>query len=506
MKLDVKKNAIKSSFWGIFAKIVMLLFPFIIRTIIIRILGSEYAGLGNLFSSILQVLSLAELGFGSAIVFSMYQPIVEDNKVKQREILNFYKKVYICIGFLILLIGMFVMPFLRFLIKGDIPNDVNIYILYAIYLFDTGISYFLFAYRGALFNAYQRQDISAKVSVSISIIMYIVQILLLVKCKNYYAYVICVPICTLLINIGTYIVAKKNFPDLYPEGDLDKEEKKSIYDKIRALMLHKVGGIVLNSADTIVISAFLGLTILANYNNYYYLLSSVSALIEVLFISLTAGIGNSILIDDDCSIKQRFYNILYINASVVTVCTCCFFALYQDFISIWVGKDKLFDIFTVILLCIYFYVHMIRRAILMYRDAAGVWKENQWQPIVSAVFNLVVNIILVQFIGIYGILISSILAQILIDIPWESNITTNAVLKENSQKYFAHILVFAMISMISMAIIYFIKINLVLNIYLMIVVELIVAILVPIILIPVGTFFLPGFKTLKLIICNKFNL
>ena len=504
MRLEIKKNAIKGTFWGTISKLISLFFPFVIRTIIIRRLGSEYAGLSSLFTSILQVLSLTELGFGTAMVFAMYQPIAEDNIIKQRAVLNFYRKIYFYIGLTMLVAGLAIAPFLGFFINGAIPQDINLYILYLIYLSNTVLSYFMFGYRSAIFSAYQRQDLISIVSMISNFVMYGLQIILLLTARNYYFFAVCLPLSTIMTNVFTYKLSEKYYPQIYPEGDISNEDKNNIYHKIKALLLHKIGGIILNSADTIVISVFLGLIILSNYNNYYYLINAVSGIIVILFSTLTAGIGNSLIIDNGEQKKEKFYNILYINGLIVSVCTCCFFSMYQDFIRVWVGNDKCLDYGIMILFCVYFYIHMIRRTILMYRDAAGLWEANKWQPIVSGGFNLIVNILLVQYVGVYGILISSILAQVLIDIPWESGLTTYSLLGEKPLKYYSRIILFSIATCCSMIITGLLVQSVVINVYFKLLIELACSLICSGIIFLGMTFYLPEFKkTFSKIIVRK---
>lgn len=184
------QNAIRNIFTGVFNKIIILLFPFVIRTVIIKKLGTEYLGLSSLFTSILQVLNLTELGFSSAIVFSLYKPIAEKDDNRICSIMNFYKRIYRIIGFIILVMGLIVLPFLPNFIKGSYPSDINLYILYLIYLFNTVITYYLFAYKSALLNAMQRNDIINNVNSITVIIQYILQIIILYCTKNYYIYMI----------------------------------------------------------------------------------------------------------------------------------------------------------------------------------------------------------------------------------------------------------------------------------------------------------------------------
>jgi O-antigen/teichoic acid export membrane protein len=460
MVLNKERNARISVAWGFIFKIVSLVCPFIIRTLLIKIMGSEYSGLGSLFTTILQVLSLAELGFGTAMVYSMYKPVAQDDKSKLSAILKYYRKIYYIISIIILVAGAAVLPFLKFLVKDDVPSSVNLYILYGIYVLNTFISYFGLAYRASLLSTYQKEDINSIANLIVNVLLYAAQIIVLIIHPNYYLFIIFLPITTLLLNVIKYFYVKKKYKDITPTGELDEDVRKEIKTNMAALLCHKVGGVVVNSADNIVISAFLGLVVLSNYNNYYYLLSAISAFIIIIFTSLCAGVGNSLIVKTKEENERFFNRVFLINCVVVSFCTICFFNLYQLFVEFWVGKELMFDFFTVILFCIYFYLHMIRRTIIMYRDAFGAWKDrNKIQPIVSCIFNLIVNIILVNFIGIYGILISTILSMVLIDIPWETITFFKNISKYSPKKYIIFGVSFIISTTISCLICYFIPFN-----------------------------------------------
>ena len=445
-RLNKTKNTIQGTFWGILNKLTAILCPFVIRTIIIRLLGAEYAGLSSLYTSILHVLSLAELGIGSAMVYQMYEPVARDDKAALSALLAYYRRAYAIISLVILGIGLAICPFVRFLIKGTIPQDINIYILFLIYLLNTVASYSCLAYRGAILSAYQREADKSMLQLISHLVMYVCQVLALLTLKNYYVYIAFLPISTVLFNVLKYCYVKKHYPDILCGGEITGEQKASIKQNISALFMHKVGGAVVNTIDNIVISVFMGLVILANYGNYYFILSAVTSIVTIVFTSLTAGIGNSIITSDASTVKKHFYSILYLNGFIVMVCTVCFFNMYQDFITQWVGAACLFGFDTMVLMCVYFFVHTIRRTIIMYRDAAGMWVDNRWQPIVSAIVNLTLNIVLIHLIGINGIVISTIISMVLVDIPWETKALINRLFRESVVRYCLVVLYFALIT------------------------------------------------------------
>lgn len=421
-KLERTKNAYRNILTGTALKLFQVLMPFVVRTVFIYTLGIDYLGLNSLFTSILQVLNLSELGVGSAMVFSMYKPIAESDNKTICALMNLYRRYYNIIGFVILTAGLAITPFLDRLISGDIPGDVNIYILYLINLLATVVSYWLFAYENSLLTAHQRNDVSSVVTLVTSIIQYGLQLLVLITLTNYYAYVVVMPLMQIVTNISTAAIAKKMYPQYRPEGRLEKKKVREINGKIKDLFTSKVGSVVLNSADSIVISAFLGLRLLAIYNNYYYILSAVIGFITVIQQSVLAGVGNSFVTETKEKNYNDFKKFTFMYLWLIAICTCCFLNLYQPFMMLWVGKDNMLTFQAVIMMCIYFYVFEFNGLLNMYKDATGIWHQDRFRPLVVAVTNLVVNIILVQFIGIYGIIFSTVFSILFIGLPW---VTTN---------------------------------------------------------------------------------
>ena len=418
MKIQRTKNASRNILFGLVLKIYQLLIPFVMRTVIIYSLGVQYLGLNSLFVSVIQVLNLAELGVGSAMVYSMYKPIIEDDSITICALMRLYKIYYRVIGIVILLVGMFLLPFIPNLISGNIPKDMNVYILYLLNLIATVLSYWLFAYKNSILQAYQRIDIISKVMLFTETIKYALQIVVLVIFHNYYYYIIAILVTQIMTNIITAVVSDKMYPQYQPKGKLSKDMIKQINQRIRDLFTSKIGMVIVNSVDTIVISAFLGLTVLAVYQNYFYIITAVTGLIGTVFTSVTAGIGNSIVIESKEKNFQDLNKFTFIIVWISGVCVSCFLCLFQPFMSIWVGKEFLLDFSIVICFCIYFFVYEINQLLNTYKDAAGIWNEDRFRPLVTALTNLVMNLIMVQFMGIYGIILSTVLSALFVGMPW----------------------------------------------------------------------------------------
>lgn len=418
MKIERTKNAKRNIIFGTLLKCYQIAVPFAMRTIMIYVMGVQYLGLNSLFTSVLQVLNLAELGVGSAMVYSMYKPIAEDDEVAICALMRLYKVYYRIIGLVIAIAGLALVPFIPRLITGQIPSEINIYLLYILYLASTVASYWLFAYKNCLLQAHQRNDVASKVSIIIYTLQYAFQAIVLFLTHNYYLYVIVALLSQVLTNISTAIVVQNMFPDYRAVGDIGDESKRAINSRIKDLFFIKIGSVVVDSADTIVISAFLGLELLAIYQNYYFIMNSVYSIVCIVFTSITAGIGNSLIIESKEKNYSDFKTLTFIMSWIICVCCCCFLGMYQTFMNIWVGRELMLDFMMVVLFCIYFYVRQTAMIWATVKDAVGLWHKDRLRALIGAFINLILNISLVDTIGLYGILISTIISVLFVSWPW----------------------------------------------------------------------------------------
>ena len=435
MRMERAKNAGRNAFFGIILKIYQILIPFLMRTAMIYLMGVEYLGLNSLFSSILQVLNLAELGVGSAMVFSMYRPIAEDDTAKICALERLYLIYYRVIGFVIAVVGLILTPFVPKLINGGVPANLNVYVLYLLNLAATVLTYWLFAYKNSLFQAHQRTDIPSKISLLTNTAQYLLQFLVLLLFHNYYYYIIVMLATNTMNNIIVAIMANRAYPNYQPKGNLSKEEIREINKRIKDLFTAKLGSTVVNSADTIVISAFLGLTVLAMYQNYYFILSAVMGIVQIIIYSCLAGIGNSIVTETIEKNYEDFKKLVFIVNWMVTICVSCFASMYQPFITLWVGEKYTFEYPVVILLCIYFYLVIMQQIIGLYKDAAGIWHQDRFRPLIASAVNLVLNLAFVNIWGIYAIIASTLISYIIVAIPWMITNVFKYVFKRSPKEY-----------------------------------------------------------------------
>lgn len=404
------KNSVRNIIWGFLQKIVAIIGPFAVRTVLIYKLGAEYSGLNSLFTSILSILSLTELGFSNAIVYSMYKPVAERDTKTINAFLNIYKKIYRLIGLIIFLLGLALLPLLRYLISKDMPQDVNLYVLYLVFLINTTLSYLLFAYKTSVLSAYQREDLISKNIILVNICTYALQILSVLFFSNYYYYVLILPISTVVLNFANKRVADKNFPEIHCEGFISQVEKEELKKRVVGLTIWKVGAATRNTFDSVVISMYYGLTTVAIYNNYFYIINGINTIFAVISTSITAGVGNKIASassEENYRDLEKFHFIYMWISGMATVLLLCDF---QPFMHIWMGEKLMFSNFTMVLFCYYFWMMKQGDMNSVYYQAAGLWWQGKWRSIVEAAINISLNLLLGFFWGVNGIIVATIVA------------------------------------------------------------------------------------------------
>lgn len=428
------KNAQRNIISEMLNMLVSNILPFVTRTVMIYVLGKAYLGLNSLYTSILQVLSLAELGFGVAVSYSMYKPLANQDARAVNALLALYRKLYRRIGMVILACGLAFLPFLRTIIRGEIPGDVNIYVLYLVQLGNVVLSYFLFAYQQSLLKASQRSDIVSRISLMLNLVGSLLRIAALLLFRNYYLYCVVSPCVTAAQNLLADRAARKRYPQYFCSGEVPEEEKQSIRRNVAGLFTYKLCAVFRNSFDSIVLSAFMGLEILACYNNYYYILSVISGVMNAAVSSLTAGIGNKLVLESKASNYRDLEKFQLIFLWAQSLCTVCLYCLYQPFMQLWVGEDMMFGQREMTVFCVYFFVQSLNAVNYVYRQAAGLWWKDRFRPVVEAVTNLVLNVVLVWRFGVVGVLLSTIVCLVTINTLWGSRLLYTDFFREESYR------------------------------------------------------------------------
>jgi len=403
-------NAIRNTKWGMIRILLNTLMPFVVRTFLIHTLSASYAGLSSLFTSILSVLSLAELGFSNAIGYSMYKPVAENDRKKICALLAVYRKAYRAIGLVILLTGSLAALFLPSLIQSDLPDAVNLYVLYFIYLMDLLIGYFLYGYQTCLLSVHQREDIVSRNALIAGFVLRAMQCVTLLLFRNYYVFVVLIPATTLLQNCLNHRSVRKLYPDLVPEGKISREEKNELKRNIAGLTIWKIGSATRNTFDSIVISMFLGLVPVAIYNNYMMIVGGVSSLLGVVSHSMLAGVGNKIATEDPETNYRDFRKFHFLYMWLAGWCTVCLACLFQPFMRLWMGRDMTVPDGIMFLFCYLFFMLKQGDINSVYYQAAGLWWQGKWRSVIEAGSNLILNLVLGKLLGLAGILLATIIS------------------------------------------------------------------------------------------------
>jgi O-antigen/teichoic acid export membrane protein len=403
-------NTLKNTAFAVLAQILTQILGFVSRTIFIYYLGIEYLGVSGLFSNILSFLSLAELGIGSAIVYNMYKPIADNNELKVKQLINFYKKAYRYIIIALIGIGISIIPFMDLIIKEK-PNVTHLTLIYLLYLAGTISTYFV-AHKRSFIIADQKDYVNTLNKQIFSFVQIVVDIVVLVLTQNFILYLSLRVLITMLSNWRLSYIVDKLYPNLIDTtiAPLEKKERKNIFKHIRAMMYHSIGGVIVFSTDNILISAFIGIVYVGIYSNYLLIIGVLVTVIGMFFNSAIASVGNLNATSDSKKSYAVFKRMFFLNAVAYSVVTICLYVLINDFIILWLGDGFLLDKWSVILIVINFYIMNVRNIVLIFRNTTGLFYKDRYRPLLVAVVNLGSSIFLLNQIGIIGVFLGTFIS------------------------------------------------------------------------------------------------
>lgn len=390
---------------------VSTIFTFVTQTFIIKILGVQYSGVNGLFTNILTMLSIAELGIGTTIIFKLYKPLADDDKETIKSWMHFYKICYRIIAIIIMFIGLIILPIIPNIV-GEVSISDNIRSLYFISLLDTVFSYTL-TYKRSLIYVDQKNYVINVVHICYTVFMNITQIILLYFFKNYILFLLIKLIYRLLENIILNVYANIKYPYLKEEYvEISKEERRDVFDRIKAMFLQKVSYVVNKGIDSVVITIMLGIVSTGLYSNYTIIVTAITAIIFQIVSSMTASVGN-LLTEGNIEKNYAVYKKLNMFDSLLTgLGICGFLAVINDFINLWVGSEYILGFDVTIAFAIYIYSDSIRRTMTLFKDSAGICKEDKNTYLVMAIINLVSSVILCKFIGMTGVIIGTAISYL----------------------------------------------------------------------------------------------
>ena len=406
------KNSALNLATGLLGRLLTIILNFTVRTIFIHCLDEAYLSVNGLYSNILTVLSLAELGFGSAMVYHMYEPMAKKNYQKVAELLYFYKKAYFAVGMAIVGIGVCIIPFMDVIIK-DKPDVPWLTLYYIIFLLNSGLSYCFAACKGTLFLADQKEYVQTNARNTIAIIQTALQVLLLLLFRAYLSYLLIQLAGTLCVNAYVAHLAEKRYPEIskYKNDRLNGDEKRQLLKDTGALFLTKVGHVALNGTDNIIISAVVGVLWVGRLSNYTLICDSVTSVLCQITAAITGSLGNFFATEDKHAGYALFKKVEFLNFWLYGFSFIALVTLLDPFVQIWAGGRFVLGLPISIAIAINFFVAGYMNTLWVFRSTLGLFKQGKFRPILVAILNIVLSIVLGKLWGVFGVLFATFLSR-----------------------------------------------------------------------------------------------
>lgn len=458
-KINRTKAVAKNIYFSFITQAVIVFINFLSRTVFIKQLGNNYLGINGLFYNILTLLSLSELGFGNAIIYSLYKPIANNDEKKISAIMNFYGKVYKYIFLIISIIGLSIVPFLKYIINMDeaskFPlNEIKIY--YLLFLINSLFSY-LYAYKSNLIVANQKAYIVKKYNLVTIIIQFIVQMVILLLFKNYAAYLIVQIICTFGNNISIAKKTEKMYPFITNVEEIEENEKNSICKNVKSIFIYKIATTFVENIDNILISIMVGTAVVGYYSNYHMIVNGVLGVITMFFASFTASVGNLNVEKEELKKEKVFDDIIFLNSFIMSVAATAFIICFEPFINWWIGNEYVLNKYVTLIIILNFYIYGILNPVCVFRDTTGKFKESRNIAIILMFLNLILSIFLGKIWGLFGILFATAISKLFTNVWYQPYILYRDVFKSNVFKYYyrqlKNLLIIAISSFVSWMII-----------------------------------------------------
>jgi len=406
-----------NALFGVSGIIIETLLGFVLRTIFIKSLGATYLGVNGLMTSILSMLSLAELGVGTAITFSIYETLAKIYTAKINALMGFYKKVYRFIGIAVILIGLAITPFIQHIAK-DSGNVHHLEFIFLLFLLNTSFTYFL-AYKRTLMIADQKEYRLVPFKIGFYALTVFLQSAVLLFFENYFLFLIVQLMSKLLENlvINAYIHRSYDFLNTKAGTMIEPKEYTTIKRNIKAMFLHRIGDYAINGTDNVIISAFINVTTVGLYSNYYLLIRTMKMILTTMLRSATASFGNLLAMEGKQKALEKFEIFNFLAFFLYGWATVCAYNLFNPFISLWIGEKYLLSPLVLGLVLADFFLVGLRTPLSIVKMAAGVYAQDKYVPLIQAVVNLGSSLILVHFWGLVGVFTGTLLSSILV-VSW----------------------------------------------------------------------------------------
>lgn len=407
---------------GFLYRMAITLSGFVVRSVFIHYLNTDYLGVNGLYSNILSMLSLADLGFGTAMNYCLYKPLAQKDTEKLIQLLDLYKKVYTIVGTVIFGIGICLIPFLDLLMK-DAPDVDGLTLYYILYLLNTCMSYWFFAYRNSLISADQKAYIVSNYQTVFTLIKSVLQVILLAVFHNFTVYLLTQMGCTIAQNIALAIKAKKMYPVFGRKSKekLPEDEIRTIFKNVGALSLNRIAHVALNGTDSMIISAFVGIRWVGLLSNYCLVTEAITGVLTQITGAMTSSLGNFFAEEDSEDGYRLFKRVTFLNYWLYGFSFVAFATLLNPFVTVWLGKEYVLNQTIVFALSANFFVAGIMNTLWTFRSTLGLFSQGKYRPLIVAAINIVLSICLSFFWGVFGVLIATSISRVCVNLwydPW----------------------------------------------------------------------------------------
>lgn len=421
------------------SRCLLLLATLYVRRLLILYVGNDVNGLNSLYSSIIGLLAVAELGVGSAIVFSMYKPIVEGDKRTIASLYFLYRKLYRIIGTIIFAAGLAVMPFLPKLISDYDSLDVNVYATFLLTLISVTLSY-LYSAKTSLIEAHKNNYITAGINAVAGMLRCVLQVAAIIIWKSYVIYLVCHIIETIAVWIMTDNVIGKMYPDIVSTKEIiDPSTEKEVSQNIKAMFMHKIGEVLVGTVDSVIISTFVGVVILGKYTNYTVLCVAMTGLIQLFFTPLTSVVGH-LCASREPKEKKKYFNHLYsLNYILGVICFLGFYAIADAMVTLCFGDGLELPRAILFTITVNHFIGYMRKSVLLFRDASGTFYYDRWKALAEGVINLWLSLLFVKIFPsgyeVVGVIAATIVTSLLICDTVEPYVIFKYVFKEPALEF-----------------------------------------------------------------------
>lgn len=434
------KNTLRNSIVGLIAQLISAIVSFISRQAFIYVLGVEYLGISGLFSNILTMLSLTDLGIYTVMVYSLYKPLANNDNDTVNALVHYYQKLYNWVALIVFALGIACIPFLPYLVNNTTLPYKEMVWYYFLLLLNSVCSYFAIS-KSSLLRADQNVFIVQIINTSCNLLLQFVQIAVLYLTHLYTLYLVCHIAFTLISNLIKDYVAKRKYPYLKTKADLTLigDTKKGIINNLKATFLYKIGATIMNSTDNILISTLVSTIVVGYYSNYSTIYAMVNTFVMIIVNGVLASLGNYYVKEKDEDKYRLFKALLLVFYGIATFCTGCYLAGMNDFISIWLGNEFVISGGFIYALSFYRFVFCSIHPLWMTRESSGVFVSTRYVMMAAAAINIILSIVLGKLYGITGIILATALSDIVTVFWYEPLQLSKKVFHNSMSSYWLHI-------------------------------------------------------------------